>query len=42
MLIPMYLIMGVWVGKRRLYAAMKFVLFTLFGSLLMLVAILAI
>ncbi|MCH7938524.1 MAG: NADH-quinone oxidoreductase subunit M [Candidatus Marinimicrobia bacterium] len=42
MLIPMYLIIGVWGGKRRLYAAMKFVLFTLFGSLLMLVAILAI
>lgn len=40
MLIPMYFIIGVWGGPRRVYAAMKFVLFTVFGSLLMLVAIL--
>lgn len=40
MLIPMYFIIGVWGGTRRVYAAIKFVLFTMFGSLLMLVAIL--
>ena len=40
MLIPMYFIIGVWGGPRRVYAAIKFVLFTMFGSLLMLVAIL--
>jgi NADH-quinone oxidoreductase subunit M len=40
MLIPMYFIIGVWGGKRRLYAALKFFLFTFVGSLLMLVAIL--
>lgn len=40
MLVPMYLIIGVWGGERRIYAAVKFVLFTLAGSLLMLVAIL--
>lgn len=39
MLIPMYLLIGVWGGERRIYAAIKFVLFTLAGSLLMLVAI---
>ena len=39
MLIPMYLIIGVWGGKRRIYAAVKFFLFTMFGSVLMLVAI---
>ncbi len=39
-LIPMYFIIGLWGGARRLYAAIKFVLFTMFGSLLMLVAIL--
>jgi len=39
MLIPMYFIIGVWGGPRRLYAAIKFVLFTMFGSVLMLVAI---
>ena len=39
MLIPMYLLIGVWGGERRIYAAVKFVLFTLAGSLLMLVAI---
>jgi len=40
MLIPMYFIIGVWGGERRLYAAIKFVIYTLIGSLLMLVAIL--
>ena len=40
MLIPMYFIIGVWGGPRRIYAAIKFVLFTMFGSLLMLVALL--
>ncbi len=40
MLIPMYFIIGIWGGARRVYAAIKFVLFTMFGSLLMLVAIL--
>jgi NADH-quinone oxidoreductase subunit M len=38
-LIPMFLIIGVWGGKNRLYAAFKFFLYTLLGSLLMLVAI---
>ncbi len=41
MLIPMYFIIGVWGGERRLYAAIKFFLFTMFGGVLMLVAILA-
>ncbi len=41
MLIPMYLLIGVWGGPRRIYAAVKFVLYTIVGSLLMLVAILA-
>ncbi|MCK4631730.1 MAG: NADH-quinone oxidoreductase subunit M [candidate division Zixibacteria bacterium] len=40
MLVPMYFLIGVWGGPRRIYAAIKFVLFTMFGSLLMLVAIL--
>lgn len=40
MLIPMYFIIGVWGGARRLYATIKFFVFTFFGSLLMLVAIL--
>ncbi|HUH13163.1 MAG TPA: NADH-quinone oxidoreductase subunit M [Longimicrobiales bacterium] len=40
MLIPMYFIIGIWGGERRVYAAIKFFLFTAFGSLLMLVAIL--
>ncbi|MEE9276139.1 MAG: NADH-quinone oxidoreductase subunit M [bacterium] len=40
MLIPMYLIIGVWGGERRIYAAVKFFLFTMAGSVLMLVAIL--
>jgi NADH-quinone oxidoreductase subunit M len=39
-LIPMYLIIGVWGGPRRIYAAIKFFLFTIAGSLLMLLAIL--
>lgn len=39
-LIPMYLIIGVWGGPNRVYAAFKFFLYTLFGSLLMLVALL--
>jgi NADH-quinone oxidoreductase subunit M len=39
MLIPMYFLIGVWGGPRRIYATMKFVLMTMFGSLLMLVAI---
>ncbi|WP_028535425.1 NADH-quinone oxidoreductase subunit M [Paludibacterium yongneupense] len=38
MLIPMYLIIGVWGGPRRVYASIKFFLYTLIGSLLMLVA----
>ncbi len=41
MLIPMYFIIGVWGGTNRLYAAIKFFLFTMVGSLLMLVAIIA-
>jgi NADH-quinone oxidoreductase subunit M len=40
MLIPMYFIIGVWGGGRRIYAAVKFVLYTMVGSVLMLVAIL--
>ena len=39
MLIPMFLIIGVWGGSNRVYAAIKFFLYTLIGSLLMLVAI---
>ena len=39
MLVPMYFIIGVWGGSRRVYAAVKFVLYTMSGSLLMLVAI---
>ncbi|WP_434630209.1 NADH-quinone oxidoreductase subunit M [Chromobacterium sp. CV08] len=38
MLIPMYLIIGIWGGPRRVYASIKFFLYTLLGSLLMLVA----
>ena len=41
MLLPMYFLIGVWGGPRRVYAAMKFFLYTLFGSVLMLVAMLA-
>jgi NADH-quinone oxidoreductase subunit M len=40
MLIPMYLIIGVWGGPRRIYAAVKFFVYTMAGSVLMLVAIL--
>jgi len=40
MLIPMYFLIGVWGGERRIYAAVKFILYTMVGSLLMLVAIL--
>ncbi|MBV9636762.1 MAG: NADH-quinone oxidoreductase subunit M, partial [Methylobacteriaceae bacterium] len=40
-LIPMFLIIGIWGGKRRIYASFKFFLYTLLGSLLMLVAIMA-
>jgi NADH-quinone oxidoreductase subunit M len=40
MLVPMYFLIGVWGGPRRVYAALKFVLFTMLGSLPMLVAIL--
>ncbi len=39
-LIPMYFIIGVWGGENRLYATIKFFIYTMFGSLLMLVAIL--
>jgi NADH-quinone oxidoreductase subunit M len=41
MLVPMYFLIGVWGGQRRIYAAMKFVLYTMIGSVLMLVAIIA-
>jgi NADH-quinone oxidoreductase subunit M len=41
-LIPMFLIIGVWGGPRRVYAAFKFFLYTLVGSVLMLVALLAV
>jgi NADH-quinone oxidoreductase subunit M len=40
MLVPMYFIIGIWGGPRRVYAAIKFFLFTMLGSLLMLVAML--
>ena len=40
MLVPMYFIIGIWGGERRLYASLKFFLYTFVGSLLMLVAIL--
>ncbi len=39
MLVPMYLIIGIWGGERRIYAAIKFFLFTMTGSLVMLLAI---
>ncbi len=39
MLIPMYFIIGIWGGERKIYAAVKFFIFTMAGSLLMLVAI---
>ncbi|MGO9133475.1 MAG: NADH-quinone oxidoreductase subunit M [Methylovirgula sp.] len=40
-LIPMFLIIGIWGGKRRIYASFKFFLYTLLGSLLMLIAVMA-
>ncbi|MGB7431104.1 MAG: NADH-quinone oxidoreductase subunit M, partial [Ahrensia sp.] len=40
-LIPMFIIIGVWGGKRRVYASFKFFLYTLLGSVLMLIAIMA-
>ena len=40
MLIPMYFIIGIWGGQRRIYASVKFFIYTMVGSLLMLVAIL--
>ena len=42
MLIPMYLLIGIWGGPNRLYAAIKFFLYTLVGSVLMLIAIIAV
>jgi NADH-quinone oxidoreductase subunit M len=39
MLFPMYFLIGIWGGPRKIYAAVKFVLFTMFGSLLMLLGI---
>ena len=39
MLVPMYFLIGIWGGERRVYAAVKFFLYTMLGSLLMLVAI---
>jgi NADH-quinone oxidoreductase subunit M len=39
MLIPMFLIIGIWGGERRIYATLKFVLYTAFGSILMLAAL---
>ncbi len=42
MLIPMYLLIGVWGGPNRLYAAIKFFLYTLVGSVLMLIAIIGV
>jgi NADH-quinone oxidoreductase subunit M len=38
MLVPMYLIVGIWGGEQRIYATIKFFLYTMFGSLLMLIA----
>ena len=40
MLVPMYFIIGIWGGPRRIYAAVKFFLFTMAGSLLMLLGML--
>jgi NADH-quinone oxidoreductase subunit M len=39
MLLPMYFLIGIWGHDRRIYAALKFILYTMFGSILMLVAI---
>ena len=41
MLIPMYFLIGIWGGKRRIYAAVKFFIYTAFGSLVMLAALIA-
>lgn len=41
MLIPMYLLIGIWGGEQRIYAAVKFFLYTMFGSVLMLLSIAA-
>jgi NADH-quinone oxidoreductase subunit M len=41
MLVPMYFLIGVWGGERRIYAAVKFVIYTVLGSLLMLAGIIA-
>ncbi len=41
MLIPMYFIIGIWGGKNKIYAAVKFFIYTMVGSLLMLVALIA-
>jgi NADH-quinone oxidoreductase subunit M len=41
-LIPMFLIIGIWGGPKRVYSAFKFFLFTLLGSVLMLIAIISI
>src|SRR2546430_813321 len=41
MLLPMYFLIGIWGGPRREYAAIKFFLYTLFGSVLILIALLA-
>ena len=40
MLVPMYFIIGIWGGERRIYASIKFFIYTMLPSLLMLVAIL--
>jgi NADH-quinone oxidoreductase subunit M len=42
MLVPMYLLIGIWGGERRVYAAVKFVIYTVVGSLLMLAGIIAV
>jgi NADH-quinone oxidoreductase subunit M len=42
MLVPMFLLIGIWGGPRRIYAAVKFLLFTLTGSVLMLIGLIAI
>ena len=41
MLLPMYFLIGIWGGPQRMYAAIKFFLYTLFGSVFMLLAMLA-
>ncbi len=42
MLVPMYFLIGIWGGQRRIYAAVKFFIFTMAGSLLMLIAIIVV